>query len=166
MQSRLAAAALALVILGQPAAAQTVAPSRPVAVPIVRSVPDAVDAPYPGTIQLDIDATDLQRGLYRVTETIPVAPGTRRVTLLLPEWHPGKHGPRGTMAELVDLTFTAGGQRLSWTRDPVEVFAFHVDLPEGASQVVARFVHTSPLQSSEECDLSKRAAAYKKPAKF
>jgi len=149
MQSRLAAAALALVILGQPAAAQTVAPSRPVAVPIMHSVPDAVDAPYPGTIQLDIDATDLQRGLYRVTETIPVAPGTRRLTLLLPEWHPGKHGPRGTMAELVDLTFTAGGQRLSWTRDPVEVFAFHVDLPEGASQVVARFVHTSPLQSSE-----------------
>ena len=149
MPYRAFAAAFALILATAPAAAQQVSPSRPVAAPIARTVPDAQDRPYPGTIQLDIDATNTARGLYRVTETIPVAPGTRRLTLLLPEWHPGKHGPRGTMAELVDLTFTASGKTLSWTRDPVEVFAFHVAVPEGADSVVARFVHTSPLQSSE-----------------
>lgn len=145
----LAALLPAVLALAPGATAQPVAPTRPVAVAIPQTVPDAVDKPWPGTITLDIDATDTTRGLYRVIETIPVEPGTRRITLLLPEWHPGKHAPRGTMAELVDLSFTAAGQTLAWTRDPVEVFAFHVDLPEGAREVTARFIHTSPLQPSE-----------------
>ena len=124
--------------------------SAPAAVPIVATVPDAVDTPYPGgTMQLDIDASDTVRGVYRVTQTIPVAPGTTRLTLLLPEWLPGNHAPRGPMAELVDLSFTAGGQKLEWKRDRVELHAFHVTVPAGAKDVVARFIHTSPLQSSE-----------------
>lgn len=124
--------------------------SAPAAVPIVATVPDAVDTPYPGgTMQLDIDASDTVRGVYRVTQTIPVAPGTTRLTLLLPEWLPGNHAPRGPMAELVDLSFTAGGQKLEWKRDRVELHAFHVTVPARAKDVVARFIHTSPLQSSE-----------------
>ncbi|MFC0588699.1 M61 family metallopeptidase [Novosphingobium aquiterrae] len=125
--------------------------SAPTAVPIAQTVPDARDVPYPGTIKLDIDASDTVRGAYRVTETIPVAAGTRTLTLLLPQWLPGNHGPRGTMAELVDLTFTANGRKLEWKRDPVEVFAFHVSLPSDVevSEVVAKFIHTSPLQGSE-----------------
>ncbi len=129
-----------------PLAAQN---SAPAAVPLVRTVPDAKDVPYPGTIKLDIDASDTARGLYRVTQTIPVTPGTRTLTMLYPQWLPGTHGPRGPLAELVDLTFTAGGRTLEWKRDPLEVYAFHVTLPEGVSEVVARFVHTSPLQASE-----------------
>ena len=98
---------------------------------------------------LDIDATDTLRGVYRVTQTVPVAPGTEHLTLLFPQWLPGTHGPRGPLAELVDVTFTAGGQVLRWKRDTVEVNAFHIDLPAGAKEVVAKFIHTSPLQSSE-----------------
>ncbi len=124
--------------------------SAPQAVPIVQTVPDAADTPYPGgPIQLDIDASDTVRAIYRVTQTVPVAPGTRRLTLLYPQWLPGNHGPRGPLAELVDLNFTANGQPLAWKRDPVEVYAFHVELPVGTTQVVAKFAHTSPLQSSE-----------------
>ncbi len=124
--------------------------SAPQAVPITQTVPDAKDEPYPGgVIKLDIDASDTPRGVYRVTEAIPVTAGTRTLTLLLPQWLPGNHGPRGTMAELVDLTFTAGDRKLEWKRDPVEVFAFHVTLPEGTGEVIARFIHTSPLQPSE-----------------
>lgn len=124
--------------------------AAPVAVPIVATVPDAVDTPYPGgTMQLDIDASDTVRGVYRVTQTIPVAPGTTKLTLLLPEWLPGNHAPRGPMAELVDLSFTANGQKLEWKRDRVELHAFHVTLPAGAKDVTARFIHTSPLQPSE-----------------
>ena len=123
--------------------------STPSAVPIVQTVPDAKDVPYPGTMTLDIDASDTVRGAYRVTQTIPVAAGARRLTVLYPQWLPGNHGPRGPLAELVDLTFTAGGQRLEWKRDPVEVYAFHVTLPEGAREVTAKFIHTSPLQGSE-----------------
>ena len=143
--------ALALAIPAiAPAFAQDGPRSAPATVPIVRTVPDAVDTPYPGgTIALDIDATDIKRGVYRVTQTIPVAPGTRRLTLQFPQWLPGNHGPRGPLNQLADLRFEANGQPLVWQRDPVEVFAFHVTLPEGARQLTARFVHTSPLQTSE-----------------
>lgn len=113
-------------------------------------LPPAADTAWPGgTIALDIDASDTTRGLYRVTETIPLAPGTRQLALLLPDWLPGRHGPDNTPAELVDLRITVDGRPVSWRRDPVETSAFHVDLPERAGVVVARFVHTSPLQPGE-----------------
>lgn len=124
--------------------------SAPSAVPLSRNVPDAVDTPYPGgVLGLNIDATDINRGVYRVTETIPVAQGTSELTLLFPQWLPGNHGPRGPLDELVAVTFEASGQKLEWKRDPIEVNAFHVALPAGTRTVTARFIHTSPLQLSE-----------------
>jgi predicted metalloprotease with PDZ domain len=150
MRFMLTVATLAVVLAATPTAAQS-PPMRsaPAAIPLARTVPDAVDEPYPGVIALTIDATDVQRGIYRVTETIPVAPGTQRLTLLLPEWLPGTHGPRGTLAELADIRFLVDGKPVKWTREPVEVFAFHLDLPAGTREVAATFVHTSPLQGSE-----------------
>ncbi len=123
--------------------------TRPMVVPIVPSVPDAQDTAYPGTINLKIDASDVTTGAYRITETIPVAPGTTKLTLLLPEWLPGNHSPDGLIAELADVRFFADGKPLTWKRDPVEVFAFHVDVPAGAAAIVAKLVHTSPLRESE-----------------
>jgi len=124
--------------------------SAPQAVPLSHAVPDARDAPYPGgTIRLDVDASDTARGVFRVTETIPLGRGTRRITLLYPQWLPGNHAPTGPITQLVDLTFEANGQLLSWKRDPVELWAFHVEVPEGTSHVTAKFVHTAPLQDSE-----------------
>lgn len=143
-----ATALLALSAAGMTSAQQ--APrSAPAAVPIPATVPEAADKPYPGVIGLDIDASDTQRGAFRVTETIPVTAGTERLTLLYPMWRPGHHAPRGPLAELAGLTFEAGGKTLSWKRDPVEVSAFHIDLPAGTEEVTARFVYTSPLQASE-----------------
>ena len=140
-------AALGLV-LAAPALSST--NSAPLAVPLSRQVPDAVDTPYPGgTMTLDIDASDTLRGAYRVTQTVPVAPGISKLTLLFPQWLPGNHAPRGPLAELVDITFTSGGEVLRWKRDPLEVNAFHIDLPAGTREVVAKFIHTSPLQPAE-----------------
>lgn len=141
--------AAALLALTTAAPAPIAVRSEPVATPLPPSLPAARDIPYPGTIALDVDATDVVRGLFRVTETVPVRDGATELTLLLPEWLPGNHGPRGTLAELVDLRFTAGGKTLTWRRDPVEVFAFHVDLPPDTREVTATFVHTAPRQSSE-----------------
>ncbi len=146
MKASLGVATL-LAVLSTPLSAQK---SAPVAVPLAYAVPDAKDTPYPGgTMALDIDASDVQRGLYRVTQTVPLAAGLSRITLLFPQWLPGQHGPRGNVSELVDLRFTANGQTLKWRRDPLEVHAFHVDLPAGVRSVTARFLHTSPLQASE-----------------
>ncbi|MEZ5742225.1 MAG: peptidase M61 [Sphingomonadaceae bacterium] len=114
------------------------------------AIPAPVDAAWPGgVIDLDIDARDLDRRIFRVTQTFPLVPGTRRLTLLYPEWLPGNHAPRGPIASIAELTFTAGGRRLEWRRDPLDVYAFHVEVPDGAREVVAHFVHTSPLAKDE-----------------
>ena len=140
----------AFLLTTSPAPAQQPGNSAPVATPIPQSVPDAVDTPWPGgPMRLDVDTSDVTRAQFRVTQTIPIAPGTQAITLLFPRWLPGKHAPRGALAELVDLRFTVAGQPVQWVRDPVEVNAFHVTLPAGARELVAKFIHTSPLQPSE-----------------
>ena len=139
----------AALLLAGAASAQPDVRTAPQAVPLPAAIPAAQDLPYPGTMTLDIDATDLARGVYRVRQTVPVPQGARELVLLLPEWIPGKHSPRGMIHLLADLRFEVDGKPAQWTRDPVEVFAFHVPLPAGARQVTASFVHTSPLQTSE-----------------
>ncbi len=149
MKTTFAAIPLAALLLSTSAFAQPAGNSAPVAVPITQNVPDARDVAYPGAITLDIDATDITRGVFRVSEVIPVVPGTSDLIVMLPQWLPGNHGPRGDLTGLVDIHFFAGGKELTWHRDPVEVYAFHVDLPAGTSAVTAKFIHTSPLQTSE-----------------
>lgn len=147
MLKKLAAAPLllALSVSSQALAAN----SAPMAVPITQTVPDAQDVAYPGTMTLDIDATDTVRRAYRVTQTIPVQDGAKELILLFPQWLPGNHGPRGPLAELVGVQFLVDGKPVEWKRDRIEVNAFHVSLPAGTRQVVAKFIHTSPLASNE-----------------
>ena len=62
--------ALAAALLASAAAAQSPQP-QPVPLPPATIAP--VDTPYPGTIALHVDATDLDRRILTVHETIPVA---------------------------------------------------------------------------------------------
>ena len=144
----LATLAPAAILASAPAGADPVR-SMPTALPIVHTIPDAADTPYPGTITLAIDATDIDRAVFRVTETVPVAPGTGDLILQLPRWLPGDHAPDGVIQQIADLRFLVDGKPVTWHRDPVEIFAFHVDVPAGAHEVVAQFVNTSPLTEAE-----------------
>ena len=101
-------------------------------------IPSAKDVPYSGTIRLDVDATDTIRHIFRVHEIIPVTPGSS-VTLFYPRWLPGNHSPSGRIEQLTGLSLRAGGARLDWTRDPVDVYAFHVQVPNGVSALDADF---------------------------
>ena len=94
-------------------------------------IPAPRDVPYPGVIQLQVDATDLGHRLFRVKETLPVAaPG--RTTLLYPKWLPGNHSTTGPIDKLAGLIIRSDtGERLEWQRDPVEMHAFHIDVPAG-----------------------------------
>src|SRR5579863_8724788 len=47
--------------------------SAPEAQPIVDTIPAAHDAPWPGVVTLSVDATDVTRGIFRMTENIPVS---------------------------------------------------------------------------------------------
>jgi predicted metalloprotease with PDZ domain len=93
---------------------------------------------FPGTMTLTVDATDTDRAIMRVQQTIPIAkPG--RITLKLPEWLPGNHAPRGQIEKIVGLVIKAGGKTLAWKRDSLDVFAFHVDAPAGSKALDVSF---------------------------
>lgn len=139
----LAATAIAL---AAPAFAQ-VEPSRPQPLAVTESIPAARDIAYPGTLRLEVDATDTARGIYRVVETIPVEAGP--LTLLYPQWLPGNHGPRGPINSLAGLRITAGEQVLPWRRDPRDVYAFHVEVPAGVRSIRAEFQHLSPTAANQ-----------------
>ena len=127
-------------LLSTAAFAQSTGP-QPVPFPPATATP--VDKPYPGTIKLSVDATDLDRRILTVHETVPVA-GPGPLTLLYPEWLPGKHSPRGPVDKLAGLIVHGSGQRLEWVRDPVDVYAFHIDVPAGVSVIDLDFQFVSP----------------------
>ncbi|HKD24190.1 MAG TPA: hypothetical protein VKB71_19375 [Rhizomicrobium sp.] len=111
-------------------------------------IPAPADKPYPGTIKLSVDATDTQRAIFRVHETIPVTQ-SGLVTLLYPKWLPGNHGPSGPIDKFAGLVIRAGTSRLSWKRDTVDVYAFHVLVPNGTSALDIDFQYVSPVAINE-----------------
>ncbi|HWH84566.1 MAG TPA: peptidase M61 [Burkholderiaceae bacterium] len=103
-----------------------------------------VDTPYPGTITLQVDATDLDHRIFRVRETVPVAPGPLR--LYYPHWLPGTHGPTGSVIDLTGLAMSASGQPIAWKRDPLDPYAFMVDVPAGVRALEIEFQQLTALE--------------------
>src|SRR5271170_5964085 len=95
---------------------------------------------------LRVDATDAPRHILHASMTIPAKPGP--MTLLYPEWIPGEHGPTGPITDLVGLRITAGGQTVPWSRDAVNMYAFHVNVPAGASALDVVFDFVTPPEAS------------------
>ena len=89
------------------------------------------------SIQLSVDLTDAPRNIFHSRLTIPVEPGP--LTLVYPEWIPGNHRPSGPIANVTGIKMEAAGQTLAWQRDPVDMYAFHVDVPAGASELQVSF---------------------------
>ena len=118
----------------------------PAAMPAEIAAPQ--DTPYPGTLRLSVDASDIARRIFNVRETIPVRGGTS-VVLLYPRWLPGNHSPSGRIDALAGLIITAGGARVEWRRDPVDVFAFHVDVPASATALDLEFQFLTANEGGE-----------------
>jgi predicted metalloprotease with PDZ domain len=149
--SLLRVAASALVLSAVPAFGQTAdAPtgtSMPQAAPLANTIPPPQDVRYPGTIRLDVDATDIQHGIFRIKEAIPVKPG--QLVLLYPKWLPGTHSPTGQINKLAGMVFTGGGKVIPWRRDPIDVYAFHLDIPAGVDTIEANFQYLSPTAANQ-----------------
>lgn len=136
-------------VIASPLSAQDAIRSKPTALPVDSGAPAPKDIAYPGgTIRLEVDATDTTQRIFRVKETIPVA-AAGPLTLLMPAWLPGNHAPRGAIEKLTGLTFTANGQPVTWKRDPLNVYAFQIDVPQGATEVVAQFQFLSATQPAQ-----------------
>jgi predicted metalloprotease with PDZ domain len=111
-----------------------VAPAAPIAAP--------KDRAYAGDIRLSVDASDLERRIVHVHETLS---GVGADTVLLyPKWLPGTHAPEGTIDRLAGIRITANGAPVSWSRDPVDVFAFHVHPGSGVRSIDVDFDYLSP----------------------
>jgi predicted metalloprotease with PDZ domain len=136
-----AAAALLLVGLAPPALSQQGVPFPP-------AIAAPQDVAYAGVITLEVDATDRQRGIWRARQMIPVtAPGP--MTLLYPQWLPGKHAPRGPLNLFAGLEVRANGELIAWRRDPINVYAFHIDVPAGAAAIETRQQYVSPTSRAQ-----------------
>ncbi len=144
MSDRIVSALLisaALAALTSPASAQE---RRPRGAPPTPAIEAARDAPFPGVMKLLVDATDTERKLFQIRQTIPVVK-SGPMTLLYPKWIPGGHSPRNSIEQVAGLTITADGQPIPWMRDPVDVFAFHVTPPRGAKALEVAFQLATPV---------------------
>ncbi len=120
----------------------------PAPLPPPPAIPAPRDVTFPGTIGLAVDATDTDRGIFKVHETLPVSHAGPMV-VLFPKWLPGNHGPSGPIDKLAGLTVHAGTAKIAWSRDPVDVYAFHIDVPKGATSLALDFQFLSPVETRE-----------------
>jgi predicted metalloprotease with PDZ domain len=89
----------------------------------------------PTPIQITADLTDAPRKLYHAEIDLPVQPGP--VALITPQWIPGTHMPAGPAEDITGVVFTANGKTLAWRRDDVDLYEFHLTVPQGVSTLHA-----------------------------
>ena len=99
------------------------------------------------SISLDVDLRESARQLFHGHEVIPVKPGP--LTLYYPKWIPGEHSPSGPLENLAGLKIMAGGKQLAWRRDLKEMWAIHLDVPQGVSSLDLSFDFLSPDEGGE-----------------
>ncbi|MHC3126866.1 peptidase M61 [Brevundimonas sp. GN22] len=140
------ASALALLVAA-PALAQTgaAAPALPVA---LAPIPPVSDQVRPGAIELWVDASDIDRRIMSVRQTIPVTQSGPMV-LFYPQWIPGNHGPVGPVSQVANLQFSANGQRIEWVRNTLQPWAYQIEVPQGADKVDVSFQWLTPIESSQ-----------------
>ncbi|MGO1070806.1 M61 family metallopeptidase [Lysobacter sp. CA199] len=105
------------------------------------------DTPYPGTLQLEVDATDIARRVLHARQRIPVQAGP--LTLLFPQWIQGNHSPTGPIDKLAGLRIRGNGRPIEWSRDPLDVYAFRLDVPEGVSELELSFDMLTPTGNNQ-----------------
>ena len=153
MTRRLPAAALALLLTSVASTALAHAPqawtgpqapaaptpqNTPLGLPrALPPIPAPTAETYPGVIRYEVDATDVERKIVRVRQTIPVTAGP--LVLLYPKFLPGNHAATGPIQLISGVTVTGGGARIDWLRDTIDPNAFHIDVPQGVSEIVVEF---------------------------
>ncbi len=116
----------------------------PVPAPAAPAIAAPRDIPFPGAIQMSVDASDIERHIVHVHESITGLKGD--TVLLYPEWLPGDHAPDGHIDRVAGLKIAANGSSIPWTRDTVNMFAFHVR-PPASGTVDVDFDYLSPTSS-------------------
>ena len=80
-----------------------------------------------------VDAREVAHKRVHTELTLAVKPGP--LTLVFAKWMPGEHGPTGPLASMIGLEIKANGERLSWSRDPLNMYALRVAVPHGVDHL-------------------------------
>jgi predicted metalloprotease with PDZ domain len=102
---------------------------------------------FAAPITITADLSEAPRKLWHADLTIPVQPGP--VTLTAVKWVPGNHRPTGPIQDLTGIVFRANGQVLPWRRDDIDLYAFHLTVPQGAT---ALEVHVDAIVTARVSD--------------
>src|ERR1700688_76165 len=94
------------------------------------------------TIRLSVDLRESARRIFHARLVLPVKPGP--LNLLYPKWIPGEHAPDGPITDVVGLKITANGKTVSWLRDNVDMYMFHIDVPAGVTSIEIAYDYLSP----------------------
>ena len=60
-------------------------------------------------------------------------------SISFPKYLPGHHVPDGDISGMTGLKIEANGKAVTWRRDGVDMYTFHLDLPSGAKSMEVRF---------------------------
>jgi predicted metalloprotease with PDZ domain len=101
------------------------------------SAPATVPSSAMMTMTVDVDASEITRGIAHVHESIPVAAGP--LTLVYPKWLPGEHSPNGPIVNVAAFAVSTGGTPVAWRRDLVDLYAFHLTVPAGVRALDVTF---------------------------
>ena len=93
-------------------------------------------------IQITADLSEAARKLYHAEIDIPVKAGP--VSLVTPKWIPGTHRPTPLVDSITGVVFTANGETLTWRRDNVDMFEYHLTIPKGVTTLHAHLDLINP----------------------
>jgi predicted metalloprotease with PDZ domain len=101
----------------------------------------------PKLMRVTVNADDTARRIQQVRQSIPVSPGP--LTLHYPQWIPGHHAATGGINQMAGLAFAAQGKPLTWRRDPKDMYAFQLEIPEGVNTLSVQFDYLSPTATDQ-----------------
>lgn len=105
------------------------------------------------SLDVAVDATDAPKSILHVREKIQVKPGN--LTLFYPKWIPGEHSPTGPLNNVVNLFIKANGKPLTWRRDDVEMFAFHLTIPANVKEIEITFDDAADPGTTSSANLAR-----------
>lgn len=88
-------------------------------------------------VELTVELPHPAQKVFYVHEVMPVEPG--ELTLYYPKYIPGDHSPDGPIDTMMGLQISAGGKRIAWQRDAIDMFTFHLVVPSGTDRIDIRF---------------------------
>lgn len=92
-----------------------------------------------------VDAREVMRKRVHTDLTLAVREAGP-LTLAFPKWIPGEHGPSAPLDTMIGLVIRANGTPLAWQREPRNVYALSVSVPQGATHLDIALDSGLPLE--------------------